>query len=110
MRSPVATSDDEDRFDEAFGEPVVVPIEDAMDLHPFHPRDIPGVVRSYLEAAVEAGFHEVRLIHGRGKGVQRQRVQELLEGDPLVEGFRDAPAERGGWGATIVTLARRGRV
>jgi len=90
-----------------FAEPIVVPIEDAIDLHPFPPRDIPGVVDSYLEAAVEAGFREVRLIHGRGKGVQRARVRQILEKHPLVREFREAPRERGGWGATLVWLKAR---
>ena len=86
--------------------PVVIPIEDALDLHAFAPREIPSVVESYLEAAVEAGFREVRLIHGRGRGVQRRRVHEVLSASPLVERFADAPPERGGWGATIVWLRR----
>jgi len=81
-----------------------LPIEDSIDLHGFQPRDIPSVVASYLEAASEKGFVEVRLIHGRGKGVQRARVQALLREHPLVESFRDAPASRGGWGATVVIL------
>lgn len=81
-----------------------VEIEDAIDLHGFRPRDILPVVDSYLEAAVEKGFSEVRLIHGKGKGVQRRRVQDLLSRHPLVEGYRDAPAHRGGWGATIAWL------
>jgi dsDNA-specific endonuclease/ATPase MutS2 len=85
-------------------EPVPIPIEDALDLHAFAPRDIPGVVGDYLEAAHARGFTEVRLIHGRGRGVQRAVVQSLLGRHPLVLRFADAPAERGGWGATIVTL------
>ena len=85
-------------------EPVELPIEDALDLHPFAPREIPDVVVSYLEAAREAGFTEVRLIHGRGIGVQRQRVQSVLARLEYVEGFTDAPAARGGWGATVVRL------
>lgn len=85
-------------------EEVVVPIEDAIDLHPFRPRDIPDVVRSYLEAAVEAGIPEVRLIHGKGIGVQREAVRKVLEAHPAVVGFRLAPAERGGWGATVARL------
>jgi len=88
--------------------PVVIPIEDALDLHAFAPREIPSVVESYLEAAVEAGFREVRLIHGRGRGVQRHRVHELLAASGRVERFADAPPERGGWGATIVWLRRGG--
>jgi dsDNA-specific endonuclease/ATPase MutS2 len=82
----------------------VLEIEDAIDLHGFQPRDILPVVESYLEAAAEQGFREVRLIHGKGKGVQRRRVQELLSRHPLVEDFADAPAHRGGWGATIAWL------
>ena len=86
------------------GEPVVVPIEDALDLHPFAPREIPSVVESYLEAAVEAGFREVRLIHGRGRGVQRERVRAVLAASPYVAHFDDAPPARGGFGATIAWL------
>ena len=83
---------------------VVMPIEDSIDLHTFQPRDVLAVVNDYLEEAVKRGFGEVRLIHGRGKGVQRANVQALLSGHPLVESFRDAPAARGGWGATLVEL------
>jgi DNA-nicking Smr family endonuclease len=86
------------------GEPGVVPIEDWIDLHGFQPREIPSVVESYLEAAVEKGHREVRLVHGRGKGVQRQRVREILAAHPLVEHFADAPGHRGGWGAQLVVL------
>jgi len=85
-------------------EPGVVPIEDAIDLHGFQPREIPDVVESYLEAAVAAGMREVRLIHGKGKGVQRARVRELLEGHPDVVSYGDAPGHRGGWGAQLVRL------
>jgi DNA-nicking Smr family endonuclease len=104
------TTDDPPRSADAQDDepdPVVLPIEDALDLHAFAPRDIPSVVGEYLEAAAERGFGEVRLIHGRGKGVQRAVVQRLLASHPLVERFFDAPAERGGWGATVVVL--RGR-
>ena len=84
--------------------PVEIPIEDSIDLHPFPPRDVPDVVDAYLEAAVEKGFREVRLIHGKGIGVQRDRVQKLLARHPLVSGFHDAPADRGSWGATVAYL------
>lgn len=87
--------------------PVEVPIEDALDLHAFAPRDVAAVVADYLEAAHGRGFAEVRLIHGRGIGVQRAVVQSLLARHPLVAAFRDAPAERGGWGATVVALRPR---
>src|SRR5262245_45231209 len=85
-------------------DPVVLPIEDVLDLHAFAPRDVASVVEAYLEAAAGRGLTEVRLIHGRGIGVQRAIVQGLLGRHPLVAGFADAPAERGGWGATIVAL------
>jgi len=85
-------------------EPVRVPIEDALDLHPFAPRDVASVVEEYLASAREHGFREVRLIHGRGIGVQRSIVHAALSRHPLVQGFTGAPPERGGWGATIVRL------
>ena len=90
--------------DDSPPEAIQVPIEDAIDLHPFRPRDIVSGVESYLEAAAEAGLREVRLIHGRGKGFQRARVRELLAADGRVEEFFDAPPGRGGWGATVVRL------
>jgi dsDNA-specific endonuclease/ATPase MutS2 len=93
-----------DSDDSPFGEPVVLPIEDAIDLHHFAPNDIPSVVAEYLEECRQAGFREVRLIHGRGKGIQRRIIHALLEKHPHVESFGDAAAEAGGWGATIVRL------
>ena len=87
--------------------PACVPIEDSLDLHAFQPREVLDVVDSYLEAARDLGLREVRLIHGRGKGIQRARVQHLLATHRLVEDFRDAPAHRGGWGATLVWLEPR---
>lgn len=84
--------------------PVELPIEDALDLHAFAPRDVLSVVNEYLRAASARGFAEVRIIHGRGIGAQRRAVQELLATHPLVARFADAPPERGGWGATIVIL------
>ena len=92
---------------EPFPEPVELPVEDALDLHAFSPQDIPSVVESYLEAASEAGFEEVRLIHGRGKGVQKRRVESVLTRSPLVKDFAEAPSDRGGWGATLVWLKSR---
>ncbi len=88
-------------------EPVRIPIEDFLDLHAFAPRDVRSVVEEYLEAAHARGFREVRLIHGRGIGVQRVSVQSLLGRHPLVAGFADAPPERGGRGATLVRLRDR---
>lgn len=85
-------------------EPLDLPIEDSLDLHAFAPKDVRPVVEEYLREAVARGFREVRLIHGRGIGVQRASVQSLLAGHPLVLRFFDAPPERGGWGATVVVL------
>src|SRR5207302_159918 len=82
--------------------------EDALDLHAFAPKDVASVVDDYLREAQRAGFREVRLIHGRGTGTQRATVRALLARHPLVAGFADAPPERGGWGATVVTLAPAG--
>lgn len=86
---------------------VQMEVEDAIDLHTFQPRDIVSVVDSYLEAAVEKGYHEVRLIHGRGKGVQRARIRQLLSIHPLVIKYTDASPSRGGHGATLVWLVER---
>lgn len=98
--------EDPDNSDSPFSDPVVVPIEDSIDLHPFSPKDIPSVVEEYLEQCIHAGIFEVRIIHGRGKGVQREIVRSILEKNPLVASFKDAPAEAGGWGATVVVLTR----
>ena len=86
-------------------DPVVVPVTDELDLHSFAPRDIPSVVEEYLAACRERGLASVRLVHGRGKGVQRAVVRRLLAGVPGVVSFTDAPPHSGGWGATLVTLA-----
>src|SRR3972149_2068249 len=86
---------------------VVLSLEDHLDLHPFRPEDVRSVVESYLEAAVEAGFLEVRLIHGRGIGVQREIVRSVLSRHPAVVGYADAPPEGGGGGATLVRLPGR---
>jgi DNA-nicking Smr family endonuclease len=83
---------------------VHIPIEDSLDLHAFVPRDIPSVVEEYVNAAHAAGFTEVRLIHGRGKGVQRAAVQQVLDRHPLVLEFWDAPESH--LGATVVRLRR----
>jgi dsDNA-specific endonuclease/ATPase MutS2 len=92
--------------DSPFSDPVVVPIEDSIDLHAFSPKEIPSVVEEYLEQCVQAGMYEVRIIHGRGTGVQRRIVKLILEKHPRVSSFKDAPAEAGGWGATVVFLRK----
>jgi DNA-nicking Smr family endonuclease len=81
-----------------------VPIEDVLDLHAFAPRDVKSVVDEYIRAAHESGFREIRLVHGRGKGVQRGIVQQTLENHDLVEAFWDAPESH--LGATVARLLR----
>lgn len=86
------------------GEPIEIEITDVLDLHSFQPREVSSVVRAYLDAAYEAGLRRLRIIHGRGAGVQRRTVRTVLERDPRVRDFADAPSEAGGWGATRVDL------
>lgn len=84
---------------------VALPVEDWLDLHAFRPQEVAEVVAAYIEVAREAGFAEVRIVHGRGHGVLRETVRRVLARSPRVLGFSDAPPERGGWGATVVRLA-----
>ena len=95
-----------DNPDSPFDEPVILPVQDSIDLHPFAPKDIPSVVEEYIAQCIAAGIYEVRIIHGRGAGVQRKIVQSLLAKHPRVESFKDAPAEAGGWGATVAVLRK----
>jgi len=85
-----------------FEEPVRIPIEPELDLHAFAPREIPSVVEEYINEAHAAGLREVRLVHGRGAGVQRGIVQQALERHPMVESFADDP--RSLLGATVAIL------
>jgi DNA-nicking Smr family endonuclease len=94
---------DDDESDDV-PEEIVLPITGELDLHAFAPRDVTSVVADYLEACRARGILSVRIVHGRGKGVQRSSVQRLLRELPHVENFYDAPPELGGWGATLVTL------
>ena len=87
-------------------EPVRIPVTDVFDLHSVPPRDVKGVVEAYLEEAHKLGFQGLRIIHGRGIGVQREIVRSVLAKTDFVESFQDAPVEAGGWGATIVNLRR----
>jgi len=79
-----------------------IPLEAELDLHSFAPRDVPSVLDEYLRAAHSAGLREVRIVHGRGTGVQRGRVQQLLDRHPLVDAFDDDRASH--LGATLVQL------
>jgi DNA-nicking Smr family endonuclease len=84
--------------------PVRIPIEDVLDLHTFQPRDIPDLLDNYFSECIKAGILSVRVIHGKGKGIQKKQVHSILKRHGLVRNFSEAPAEAGGWGATLVEL------
>ena len=85
-------------------EPVNLPIEDVLDLHTFQPREVPELLEDYFSECIKAGIYSVRIIHGKGKGIQKKRVRALLRRSPMVRSFQDAPPDAGGWGATMVEL------
>ena len=93
-----------DEFDpfNPFPEPVTIPITDVFDLHTISPRDVKLVIEEYLKQAQGAGFRSVRIIHGKGIGVQREMVRAILARTSFVLDWTDAPPEAGGLGATIV--------
>jgi dsDNA-specific endonuclease/ATPase MutS2 len=95
--------DDVNPFD-PFPEPVTIEITDVIDLHTIHPKDVKRVVEEYLEQVRQAGFRTVRIIHGKGIGVQREIVRTVLARTPYVDDWTDAPPDAGGLGATIVRL------
>ena len=88
-------------------EPVVIPIDGVLDLHTFAPGELNALLDDYIDACLKANIYDLRIIHGKGSGVLRQRVQALLGKDPRVECYEDAPPEAGGWGATLATLTGR---
>ena len=94
-----------DAFD-PFPDPVTIPITDVFDLHTIHPRDVKAVVEEYLNEAQRLGFSSVRIIHGKGIGVQREIVRKILQRTAWVIDWTDAPPEAGGLGATIVRLQK----
>ena len=85
-------------------DPTPLPPSDELDLHTFRPKDVSSVVRSYLQDSVEQGYTQVRIIHGKGKGVQRRIVHGILEEHPAVAHFRLGGQGEGSWGATVVNL------
>ena len=89
-------------------EPIQIPIEDVLDLHTFRPKDIADLLENYFEECIKAGIFSVRVIHGKGKGIQKRQVQRILRNNPTVKSFKDAPPEAGGWGATLVQLKPTG--
>jgi DNA-nicking Smr family endonuclease len=86
--------------------PVKLPIADILDLHTFNPRELSDLLDDYFSACVEAEIYSIRLIHGKGKGILRNRVQEILRQHPLVRSYKPAPPDAGGWGAMLVELQR----
>jgi DNA-nicking Smr family endonuclease len=91
-------------LDNPFPDPVEIEITDVFDLHTIPPREVKAVVEEYLRLAHEKGFRCVRIIHGKGIGVQRERVRSILARTPFISDWTDAPPDAGGLGATIVTL------
>lgn len=87
-----------------FGDFVELEITDSLDLHAFAPRDVKAVTIAYLEEAHKKGFRLVRIIHGKGIGVQRETVRKVLEQTPFVKSFKTADELSGSWGATIVNF------
>jgi len=85
-------------------EPIRIPIEDVLDLHTFRPQDIADLLEDYFDECIKAGIQSVRVIHGKGKGIQKRQVHRILQKSPRVKSFKDAPPEAGGWGATLVEL------
>ncbi len=85
-------------------DPVEIPIDGLLDLHTFHPREARDLVNEYLRACREKQILNVRIIHGKGRGILKQAVHSALSKNPMVASFSDAPANAGGWGATIVRL------
>jgi len=106
-RREVVDEDEESSVDpwDPFPEPESIPIRDVLDLHGLPPKMVREVVESYLEEGRRLGFQYVRIVHGKGIGVQREVVRGILGRTPWVESFGDAPVEAGGWGATVVRLS-----
>lgn len=88
-----------------FPEPVPVEVTDIIDLHTIRPREVREVLREYLLEARQAGFRSVRIIHGKGVGVQREIVRSVLKETPFITDWTDAPPGSGGWGATVAHLS-----
>jgi DNA-nicking Smr family endonuclease len=93
-----------DRDDPPFQEPVPLPLDGTLDLHTFRPEEVGELVPEWLQACHAAGLRDLRVVHGKGTGALKRTVEAILARHPLVASFRTAPEERGGWGATLVTL------
>lgn len=87
--------------------PVKIPIDGILDLHTFKPKEVPDLLTDYFTACIEKGIFSVRIVHGKGKGILKKKVLELLAKNQLVASFRPTPPEAGGWGATLVDLIQK---
>ena len=87
--------------------PIQLPINGTLDLHMFSPKDAASVVKEYIRSCLEKKIYEIRIIHGKGYGILRRKIHSLLKKNPMVDSFRQAPPEAGGWGATLVELKRK---
>lgn len=87
-------------------DPIELPIDGVLDLHTFLTREIDDLIDDYIEACLDDRIFDIRIIHGKGKGILRNRVYALLERHPQVESFEQAPLEAGGWGAVLVRLKK----
>lgn len=95
---------DFDNPEEWFGEPIEIPITDELDLHTFRPEEVKNLLDDYFEACLQKGIFSVRIIHGKGKGILKKRVQSILASHRLIKRYSDASPDAGGWGATRVWL------
>jgi len=100
--------DDLNNSDDAWtaDDPVEIPIDGVLDLHTFSPREVADLLDDYITACLAVDILDLRIIHGKGKGILRDRVKAILSRHSRVETFSDAPLEAGGWGATVVRLKK----